>query len=98
MVNWVESKFVGGVSEVTLLTPIKKGLVPGEFWTYEQRLHRVLADIQSQVEKSHSTPIQLVPVIHFARWLILRPEQYLFPAYLFSSASFLAVKRHSPQA
>jgi hypothetical protein len=78
MVKWVESKFVGGVSEVTLLTPIKKGLIPGEFWTYEQRLHSVLAEIQSRVEKNYPTPIQLVPVIHFARWLILRPEQYLF--------------------
>jgi hypothetical protein len=76
--KWVESKMVGGVSEVTLLTPIKKGLVPGEGWTYEQRLHAELNSIQKRVIEGYPTPIHRVPTIHFARWLILRPQQYLY--------------------
>src|SRR2546430_100763 len=38
--KWVESKNVGGVSEVTLLTPIKKGFIPGEGRTYGERFHQ----------------------------------------------------------
>ncbi len=49
MAKWVESKNVGGVSEVTLLTPIKKGFIPGEGRTYEQRLHQALTLTQERI-------------------------------------------------
>jgi hypothetical protein len=78
MPNWVTSKTVGGVSEVTLLTPIKKGLIPGELWTYEQRLEAELQLVQQRVDQGVPTPIGHLPTIHFARWLILRPVQYLY--------------------
>jgi hypothetical protein len=78
MPNWVTSKSVGGVSEVTLLTPIKKGLVPGELRTYEQRLDTELQLVQQRIDQGVPTPIGHLPTIHFARWLILRPIQYLY--------------------
>jgi hypothetical protein len=78
MPNWVTSKIVGGVSEVTLFTPIKKGLVPGELRTYEQRLETELQLVQQRIDQGTPTPIGHLPTIHFARWLILRPTQYLY--------------------
>jgi hypothetical protein len=76
--RWVESKNVGGVSEVTLLTPIKKGLIPGEGRTYEQRLHQALTLTQERIANGYPTAASTIPTIHFARWMILRPQQYLY--------------------
>ena len=53
------------------------GLIPGEGRTYEQRLARALESVQQRVMDNFPTPINAVPTIHFARWLILRPAQYL---------------------
>jgi hypothetical protein len=68
---------IGRVSEVTLLTPVKPGRVTGERRTYEQRLWGALNSVQRRVERGIPTPIGQLPTIHFARWLILRPAQYL---------------------
>jgi hypothetical protein len=78
VVNWVDSKSVGGVSEVTLLTPIKQGIVPGETRTYEQRLNDELGSVQRRIDASLPTPIGRIASIHFARWLILVPGHYLY--------------------
>jgi len=40
--EWARSTTLGGATEVTLLTPIMPGLVPGEKRTYEQRLAAAL--------------------------------------------------------
>ena len=74
---WAQSKFVGGVTELTLLTPITPGPIPGQRRTYEERLRHELASIQRRVDRGLNTPISIIPTIHFAGWLILRPEQYL---------------------
>src|SRR5579864_1755603 len=79
MAHWVDSKLVGGVSEVTLLTPIKQGTVPGETRTYEQRLTEELASVQRRIAAGVPTPVGRMPTIHFARWLILLPGHYLYP-------------------
>jgi len=78
MPDWVTSKSVGGVSEVTLLTPIKKGLIPGELRTYVERLDAELQLVQQRIKEGIPTPVGHLPTIHFARWLILRPNQYLY--------------------
>jgi hypothetical protein len=82
--RWAQSKFVGGVTELVLLTPITPGPIPGERRTYEERLRAELGSIQRRVDRGLNTPISIIPTIHFAGWLILRPEQYLqgstFPA------------------
>jgi hypothetical protein len=75
--NRATNRVVGCVSEVTLLTPVKPGLVPGERRTYEQRLAGQLDSVQRRVERGIPTPIGVMPTIHYARWLILRPAQYL---------------------
>lgn len=75
--EWARSKTVGRMTEVTLFTPIRQGLVPGEGRTYEQRLAAALDSVQQRVEARVPTPISVMPTIHFARWLILRPAQYL---------------------
>ena len=75
--QWAQSKFVGGVTELTLLTPITPGPIPGERRTYEERLRFELASIQRRVDRGLNTPISVIPTIHYAGWLILRPEQYL---------------------
>jgi hypothetical protein len=78
VVKWVESKMVGGVSELTLLTPIKRGLVPGQLRSYEQRLADQLHAVQGLVDRGYPTTVSRLPTIHFARWVIIRPEQYLY--------------------
>ncbi len=72
-----QSKFVGGVTELVLLTPITPGPIPGQRRTYEERLRQELASIQRRVDRGLNTPISVIPTIHYAGWLILRPEQYL---------------------
>jgi hypothetical protein len=74
---WVDSKTVGGVSEVTLFTPIKRGCVPGETRTWEQRLNDVLNSVQRRIDAGLPTPIGRLCTIHFARWLILLPGHFL---------------------
>jgi hypothetical protein len=71
------SKTIGCVSEVTLLTPVRPGRIAGEGRTYEQRLWGALESVQRRIERGIPTPIGQLPTIHFARWLILRPAQYL---------------------
>jgi hypothetical protein len=75
--HWIDSKTVGGVTEVTLLTPIKRGLIPGETRTYEQRLADHLNAIQRRIDENIANPIGRLAMIHFARWQILLPEHYL---------------------
>lgn len=76
-VDWAESKTVGVVSELTLLTPIKPGLVPGEMRTYEQRLRDNLESLQRRESAGIPSFTRLITNIHYARWFVLRPEQYL---------------------
>ena len=75
--EWAKSKTVGRMTEVTLFTPIRQGFIPGEGRTYEQRLAGALESVQQRVLDGVPTPIGVMPTIHFARWLILRPAQYL---------------------
>jgi len=75
--QYAQSKFVGGVTELVLLTPITPGPIPGQRRTYEERLRQELASIQRRVDRGLNTPISVIPTIHYAGWLILRPEQYL---------------------
>lgn len=75
--EWAESKTAGVASELSLLTPIKPGLVPGERRTYEERLRDHLDSVQRRESASIPSFIRPITAIHFARWLVLRPEQYL---------------------
>ncbi|MEL7539440.1 MAG: hypothetical protein AAGJ51_00940 [Pseudomonadota bacterium] len=75
--GWSQSKLIGGVTELSVLAPIKNGRVPGERRTYEERLRFVISTIQSRVEKGLPNHLRLIPTIHFGQLLIIRPEHYL---------------------
>lgn len=64
---------LGTASEVTLITPIKKGRIEGEYRTYRQRLQDVLDDLRQRELEAKPTPISVIRQIHFARWVILPP-------------------------
>ena len=74
---WATSTVRGRVTEVTVLTPIKRGFIPGEYRTYEERLRSLLASLNERANAGIPTPISAIATIHFARWFIVRPEQYL---------------------
>jgi len=74
---WATSTVRSRVTEVTVLTPIKRGFIPGEYRTYEERLRSLLASLNERANNSVPTPISAIATIHFARWFIVRPEQYL---------------------
>src|SRR5262245_58547396 len=74
---WATSIVRGRVTEVTILTPIKRGFIPGEYRTYEERLRSLLTSLNDRANAGIPTPISAIATIHFARWFIIRPEQYL---------------------
>ena len=59
------------------MTPIRRGLIPGEIRTYEERLRYALKSLKDRAANGIPTPIGQIPTIHYARWFIIRPEQYL---------------------
>ena len=74
---WATSIVRNRVTEVTVLTPIKHGFIPGELRTYEERLRQLLTSLNDRANAGIPTPIGAIATIHFARWFIIRPEQYL---------------------
>lgn len=75
--DWAASKSVGGITEVAVLAPIRRGCVPNERRTYEERALAVIENFASRVEQGLPNELNLVPSIHFGRMMLLRPEQYL---------------------
>jgi hypothetical protein len=75
--EWAESKNFGVVNELSLMTPIKPGRIPGEKRTYEERLRDYLASLHQREASEIPAFVRPVTEIHYARWIILRPEQYL---------------------
>ncbi len=65
-----DSRYLGGVNELTIITTIRQGRVPGSTLTYKQQLKAVLDSILNRELRGIPTPIRLVPTIHFARWII----------------------------
>lgn len=77
LLNWANSKTVGGTTEIAVLAPIRKGRIPGERRTYEARLRFVIDNLQDRVAEQLPTELDKVPSIHFGWMIIIRPEQYL---------------------
>ncbi|HVL00140.1 MAG TPA: hypothetical protein VM553_10020 [Dongiaceae bacterium] len=65
-----DSRYLGGVNELTIITNIRQGRIPGSTLTYKQQLQAVLDSIQNRELRGIPTPIRLIPTIHFARWII----------------------------
>lgn len=72
-----DSRYLGGVNELTIITTIRQGRVPGTTLTYLQQLQAVLDSIRNRETKGIPTPIRLIATIHFARWIIWKDgDQY----------------------
>jgi hypothetical protein len=80
--NWATSKTVGGVTEIAVLAPVKKGVVPLERRTYEERLLAVVDNLADRHRRGLPTELTRIPVIHFGRLMVIRPEQYLLHSNL----------------
>lgn len=77
MLNWAESKSIGGISEIAVLSPIRRGCAPGERRTYEERLAAAMQNLADRHRQGYPTELNRIPAIHFGRMIIIRPEQYL---------------------
>ena len=88
------SKTVGMASEVTLITPIKKGRVEGEYRTYLTRLKSVLDGLQQRETQQMPTPVGFLRQIHFARWVILDPRPGDGQASLMFTSNFDGEMKH----
>ena len=71
------SRSVGLLSEVAVLSPIRKGRVPGERRTYEERARTLIATIENRVQQGIPHELDEVTTIHFGEIIVIRPEQYL---------------------
>lgn len=76
--QWATSQSVGGVSEIAVLAPIRKGIVPGERRSYEERLRASIANLARRHQQGIPTELDQVSTIHFGRMIIIRPDQYLY--------------------
>ena len=90
-----KSKSLGGLSDLTVLAPIKKGLVPSlDSVTYKTRVRRLLEALQLLRESSHeyalfrpvSDSSERVGRIHSFRVAIVEPEDKLLLAVTFDGA------------
>src|SRR5258705_3779745 len=80
--NWAISKTVGGLTEIAVLSPVRKGVVPMERRTYEERLVAVIDNLADRHRRGLPTELTRIPVIHFGRLIVIRPEQYLLHSQL----------------
>jgi hypothetical protein len=71
------SRSAGLLSEVAVLSPIRKGRVPGERRTYEERARTLIATIENRVQQRIPHELDEVATIHFGEIIVIRPEQYL---------------------
>lgn len=90
--NWAQSARIGSATEVAVMAPIRRGRVPGERRTFEERLRFVVGNIDERVRKGRPIELSRLSTIHFGRMIIIRPEQYL----LYSKAAEGSVPGQSP--
>lgn len=75
--QWAKSQQIGGVTELAVLAPIRKGTVPGERRTFEERLRATIANLAKRHQEGIPNELDKLNTIHFGRMIIIRPEQYL---------------------
>jgi hypothetical protein len=75
--NWANSKTVGGISEIAVLSPIRRGCPPGERRSYEECVATAVQNLADRHQQGLPTELGRIPAIHFGRMIIIRPEQYL---------------------
>ena len=91
----VNTKSLGGTSDLTLLAPIREGLVPSlESVTYKTRVKRLLKALNAGRSSSHeyallrpfSDAVERVGRIHSVRVAVLEPENKVLLAATFDGA------------
>ena len=82
LLQWANSLSDRNVTEIAVLSPVRKGRVSGERQTFEQRARSVVNSIQQRVKAGIPQVLAKVPSIHFGRIIFLRPEQYMDTAGL----------------
>jgi hypothetical protein len=80
--RWVLAKTAGSVTEIAVLAPVKKGTVPMERRTYEERLLAAIENLEDRHRRGLPTELSRIPAIHFGRLILIRPEQYLLHSNL----------------
>ncbi len=75
--NWIESRSLGDVTEICVMSPVRLGRVPGERRTFEERLRFKIASLMGRAEDGLPNVLNRITTIHFARMLVIRPDQYL---------------------
>ena len=77
ILDWTKSKTVGGVSEIAVLVPVRRGCLPGERRTYEENLAAAIQNLADRHLQGLPNELNRIPAIHFGRMIIIRPEQCL---------------------
>ena len=74
--QYVESRRLGGVTEIAVLAPVLRGLVPGETRSYEERLRGAISNLAQRHAQGIPVELDRVSTIHFGRMIVLRLEQF----------------------
>ena len=75
--DWIKSRALGDVTEICVMSPIRLGRVPGERRTFEERLRFKIDRLMQRAEQGKPNVLNRIFIIHFARMLVIRPDQYL---------------------
>ncbi len=75
--DWINSRALGDVTEICVMSPIRLGRVPGERRTFEERLRFKIDRLMQRAEQGKPNVLNRIFTIHFARMLVIRPDQYL---------------------
>ena len=67
----VRSKTLGNISELTLVNPIKPGMIAGQQRSHRTQLIETLRALYSRHARGIPTAPSLLGTIHFARWFIV---------------------------
>ncbi len=74
---WTTSRVLGNKTEIAICAPIKLGRVPNERRTFEERVRFKIEQLMLSAQQGLPTELSRITTIHFARMIVIRPEQYL---------------------
>ncbi len=74
---WTTSRTLGEKTEIAIMSPIRLGRVPNERRTFEERARFKISALMRSVEQGLPNELSRIITIHFARMIVIRPEQYL---------------------
>ncbi|MEX0344284.1 MAG: hypothetical protein AB3N20_05130 [Rhizobiaceae bacterium] len=74
---WTTSRKLGNKTEIAICAPIKLGRVPNERRTFEERVRFKIDQLMQSAQQGLPTELSRITTIHFARMIVIRPEQYL---------------------